>query len=120
MGVVVEELAVGGDGRPCVVAVRGRIDQSQADAFGTALKPWLDSCTAQSDAVLLDFSGVDYISSVGLRVLMLAARQIKGQGGSIAIAALTPVVAEVFQISRFNLVFKVFDSTDAATTALSK
>ena len=68
---------------------------------------------------MLDFASIDYISSVGLRALMLAARQVKAQNGRIAIAALTSVVKEVFEISRFNMVYKVFDSVDAAVTGVS-
>ena len=41
------------------------------------------------------------------------------QQGKIAVAALTPVVNEVFQVSRFNLVLKVFGSADEAAVALS-
>ncbi|MDP1524495.1 MAG: STAS domain-containing protein [Rhodocyclaceae bacterium] len=101
-----------------VVKVTGRIDQTTTNAFQEMLAPWLDSCKAGDAPVVLDFSGVDYISSVGLRVLMLAAKQVKSQQGRIAIAALTPVVAEVFQISRFNMVFPVHPSVDAAVAAL--
>ena len=68
--------------------------------------------------VVLDFSNVVYISSVGLRVLLLAAKQVKAQQGRIAIAALTPIVAEVFQVSHFNLVLKVFADVAAAAAEL--
>ena len=102
-----------------VIVVSGRIDQSTADLFDKALKPFLDTCRNGEAPLIIDFSGVDYISSVGLRVLMLASRQVKSQSGRFAIAALTPVVAEVFQISRFNLVFQVFATPDAAAAALS-
>lgn len=102
-----------------VAAVKGRIDQATANPFETALKPFLETCKAASPALVLDFSGVDYISSVGLRVLMLAARQVKSQGGKIVIAALTPVVAEVFQISRFNLVYQIYGTVDLAVAAVT-
>lgn len=102
-----------------VVAVAGRIDQGSSPLFQEKLAPWLAGCKADEAPVVLDFSGVEYISSVGLRVLMLAAKQVKSQQGRIAIAALTPVVAEVFQVSRFNLVFAVHPDVDAAVTALA-
>ena len=69
--------------------------------------------------LLRDFAGVEYVSSVGLRVLMLAAKQVTAQNGRIVIAALTPVVSEVFQISRFDLIFSVFDTLDSALVALA-
>lgn len=59
---------------------------------------------------MLDFSGLDYISSAGLRVLMIAAKEVKPQQGIIAVAAMQPVVREIFDISKFNLVLNCFDS----------
>lgn len=96
----------------------GRIDQDHADSFKQALGPHLAGCRAGNAPVILDFSAVSYISSVGLRVLMLAARQVKAQGGRLVIAALTPIVKEVFEISRFNLVYKVFPDVAAALAAV--
>lgn len=102
-----------------LIAPDGRIDHASADAFATALAPHLAQCNANSLPLILDFSGVEYISSVGLRVLVLTARQIKAQGGRIAIAALSPMVQEVFKISRFDLVYDVYDSVETAMTAVS-
>lgn len=96
-----------------------RIDHDSADAFSAALKPYLDECRQDGKALVLDFSEIDYISSVGLRALMLAARQVKAQNGRIAIAALSPVVKEVFEISRFNMVYKVYDNLDQALEGIS-
>lgn len=107
------------DGPVRIVTATGRIDQASANDFQQQLQPWLDACKQATAPLLLDFAGVDYISSVGLRVLMLAAKQVKGQQGKIAIAALTPVVEEVFQISRFNLVFKVYPDCASAIVGLS-
>ena len=97
-----------------VVTPAGRIDHANADGFQHALEPHLALCRENNPALVLDMSQVDYISSVGLRVLMLAAKQAKAQNGRIAIAALTPLVKEVFEISRFNLVFDLFDDVETA------
>ncbi|MBV5299518.1 MAG: STAS domain-containing protein [Rhodoferax sp.] len=102
-----------------IVAVRGHIDHAHANAFEAALAPHLLHCKAAGMPLVLDFSGVDFISSVGLRVLMLAAKQAKLQQGKIAMAALTPIVSEVFQVSRFNLVLQVYGSVDEAILALA-
>ena len=101
-----------------VATVSGRIDQTTATQFQSLLAPLLVTAKAGAAPLLLDFSGVDYISSVGLRVLMLAARQVKTQQGQIAIAALTPMVAEVFQISRFHLVLPVHPDVATALASL--
>lgn len=70
--------------------------------------------------MVLDFAGVSYISSVGLRVLMLAAKKVKAQQGRISIAALSPIVAEIFKVSHFDLVLKVFTGVDAAVGAVER
>jgi len=102
-----------------VLSPVGRIDHATAEAFKAALAPHVARCAAGQDRVVLDFGAVDYISSAGLRVLMLAAKQAKAQGGVLAVAALQPIVREIFEISRFTLVFDLFDSVQDALRALS-
>lgn len=113
------ELSSSESGLVRVLKVEGRLDHAHAKAFETALVPHLADCNSSGPAMLLDFSGVVYISSVGLRVLLLAAKQAKTQHGRIAIAALTPVVTEVFQVSHFNLVLKVYADVASAVAALT-
>ena len=96
----------------------GRIDQTHAAMFQAQLQPYLDACAAGTAAILLDFSGVDYISSVGLRSLMLASRQAKSQQGAFAIAGMQPSVQEVFTISRFSLIMPCYTSVEAACKVL--
>ena len=98
----------------------GRIDHATAEGFKAALVPYLARCTAGGDRVVLDLSGVEYISSVGLRVLMLASKQVKAQGGSLAVCGLGPVVREIFEISRFTLVLDVFSALREALARLSE
>lgn len=105
-------------GSAVVLAPVGRIDHTHADAFKQSLDPWLAECTRDGAAIVIDFSGVTYISSIGLRALMVAAKQAKAQGGRIVLAALTPLVLEVFRISRFDLVFEIFADRAAALDAL--
>ena len=97
-----------------------RIDHATADGFKAALVPYLARCAAGADRVVLDLSGVEYISSVGLRVLMLASKQVKAQGGSLAVCGLGPVVREIFEISRFTLVLDVFSALREALARLSE
>ena len=94
-------------GNALVLAASGRIDHASAEGFRAALQPYLDRSKAD-DVIVLDLSGVEYISSVGLRVLMLAAKQTRSQKSAIAVAALQPVVKEIFEISKFNLVIPSF------------
>lgn len=103
-----------------VASVAGRVDHANAEPFKAALSPMLETCAEGKDKLLLDLSQLDYISSAGLRVLMLAARQAKAQGGTVVVAGLGTVVREIFEISRFNLVFRVFESVPLALADLSE
>ena len=102
-----------------IVSPEGRIDQFSAESFRSGLALYLANCKKGGAVLLLDFSTVDYISSLGLRVLMLASRQVKTQDGRIAIAALQPIVEEVFKITRFHLVFSIYDSVESACESLA-
>lgn len=97
----------------------GRIDNSTTDALRADLNTHLAACGKGGDRLVLDFSRVDYISSVGLRVLMLAAKKAREQDGAIIVAALQPVVQEIFEISRFNLVFQCFGTVREALSKVS-
>ena len=98
-----------------VLGVTGRVDHRSAGELEAALGVAMTA----GDAVLLDFSGVEYISSVGLRVLMVASRQAKALPTGFAIAGMQPVVAEIFAISRFDRVLPVHADVAAALAALS-
>jgi anti-anti-sigma factor len=101
-----------------LVQVGGRIDHTTAQAFEDALLPALGDCASEKKA-LLDLSGVAYMSSAGLRVLILAAKQCQQQKGDISLAGLQPMVREVFKISHFDTIFTVFATVPAALEALS-
>ena len=95
----------------------GRIDHPNAQALEQALQPILKG--ASTSALLLDFGRVDYISSMGLRVLMVAAKHLRSRGRRIAVADLVPAVQEIFAIARFEHVLEVFPTVRDALRALS-
>jgi anti-sigma B factor antagonist/stage II sporulation protein AA (anti-sigma F factor antagonist) len=101
-----------------VLSPTGRIDHATAEGFKTALLAELDAGGGHQPMVL-DLGGVEYVASVGLRALMLGARQAKAQGRTLVVAALQPLVHEVFEISRFTVLFTVFPSVREALAALS-
>ncbi len=102
-----------------LVRVAGRIDHLTANAFENALLPLLDGCSGGAKKALLDLGGVVYMSSAGLRVLILAAKQCGKQDGEIVVAALQPLLQEVFRIGRLETVFKVFKTAREALEAIS-
>ncbi len=102
-----------------VVTIRGRVDHLNAAKLQDALAPHLANCCAGGKAVILDLSGLEYISSAGLRIFMIAAKQGRARGGRIAVAQMQPLVQEIFEISHFHLVYEIFTTTDDALTAIS-
>jgi anti-sigma B factor antagonist len=102
-----------------LIQVEGRIDHTTAKDFETRLLPQLEGCSGETKKILLDFSEVNYISSAGLRVLMIAAKQCKKQNGKMVLAALQPMIQEIFHISRFDTVFEVFPTVKSAMETIS-
>lgn len=81
------------------VDVTGRIDGSTAVAFEEAIRNALD----ESDrAMIMDFGEVGYISSAGLRVILLTAKSLQSQDGKLLLCGLSEPIREVFKISGFD------------------
>ena len=106
-------------GDAVVLKVAGRLDQDTCESFRGDLSKVVEGSGGRGGAVVLDLSQLEYVSSAGLRCFMLASRQAKAQHGRIVVAALQPMVAEIFAISHFNLVFQVFPSVKEALAAVS-
>ena len=101
-----------------VATANGRIDFAGAQVLEGALAPAL-APDGPVRGIVIDLAGVDYISSVGLRVLMVAAKAMRARKAVIAVASLQPVVAEIFEISRFHHVVDVRGSVRDAIAAVS-
>ena len=100
-----------------VVAPQGRADLAGSSALEAALSPLWGQ--AGVGGIVLDFSAVPYISSVGLRVLMIAAKEMRNRRLRIAVAGLQPIAAEIFAISRFDQVLAVFPTVAEALAEAS-
>jgi anti-anti-sigma factor len=104
-------------GEIIVLSPAGRINNDTSPVFQTRLVGCVGSAAAN---VLVDFSHVEYISSAGLRALMIASKQAKAINGRLAVAALTPIVREIFAISHFGMVVQVFETMAEALAALNQ
>ena len=106
-------------GDVAVAAPVGRIDHAAAGPLEQTLAPLWNASADPLAGVVIDFRDVEYISSVGLRVLMIAAKEMRARHTRIAVSALQPTVAEIFAISRFDTVLEVFPGLREALQALS-
>jgi anti-sigma B factor antagonist len=102
-----------------VVGVSGRLDQDTCEGFRAELMEFVGDTAHNGGGVVLDLSGLEYISSAGLRCFMLASREARAKNARVVVAALQPMVAEIFTISHFNLVFEVFPGVRDALATLS-
>jgi anti-sigma B factor antagonist len=102
-----------------VFSPSGRIDHATSEEFRKSLEGLIETQTAPGENLVFDLANIEYISSAGLRCFMLAARQAKTRGSEMVVAALQPVVKEIFEISRFTLVFQTFASVRDAVAKLA-
>ena len=102
-----------------VLQVKGRLDQDTCEAFRGDLMKSVDDSAHDGGTVVLDLTELEYVSSAGLRCFMLASRQAKAHGGRIVVASMQPMVAEIFTISHFDLVFQTFPTVREALAAAS-
>ena len=103
------------EGAFTVLSPAGRIDNDSSAVFQQKL---LGCIAAAAARVVVDLSEVEFISSAGLGALMTAAKQAKAAQARIAVAALRPVVQEIFTISRFGHVVPVYGTPADAMAAL--
>jgi len=94
-----------------VVQFEGSFDSNTALEAKEEFKKLLDQGIAR---ILVDFSGLDYISSAGLRVLLGAAKRLNTLGGSLRICNLNEIVNDVFLTMGFDMLFKLFETETEA------
>jgi anti-anti-sigma factor len=94
-----------------VVKPQGRLDSNTSPAFEKQL---LSCIEGGSRRVLLDFSELQYVSSAGLRSVLLGSKRMRAAGGSLALCSLNAQIAEVFQISGFDTILDIHASAEAA------
>jgi anti-sigma B factor antagonist len=68
--------------------------------------------------VVIDGEKLDYISSTGLRVLLVAAKRLKAVDGRIVLSSLKPHILEVFEIAGFKSIFPIYGNVDQAARQL--
>jgi anti-sigma B factor antagonist len=101
----------GSDSGADVAVVSGEIHVSTAPRFRAALEAIIE----RSDgALVLDMSGVEFIDSTGLSVLLSGLRQLGQRGGRMALVCTNPTVLRLFQITSLDTTFDIFADRAAA------
>lgn len=91
------------------IELTGRIDGITSNELATYLINLIEKGNRK---IILDFKGVNYLSSIGLRVLLVNQQKLKSVGGELNIFGLSPQIAEIFKMSGFLKIFTVIDDID--------
>jgi anti-anti-sigma factor len=94
------------------LAIHGRLDAAFSGGFEQRILACID---AGDRRVIVDLAELDYINSVGLRVLMLAAKRLQPVGGRIVLCALQPSIRHVFDIAGLSSTFAIATTREEAT-----
>lgn len=98
-----------------VVTISGRLDAVTAPEYEKRIRELIDSGNSY---FVVDFEQLDYISSAGLRALLLMAKLLKEKGGQVCLANVKGNVQSVFEMSGFTTIFNMKDSIAAALAVL--
>ena len=92
----------------------GRLDMPGAAVLETYAQQRL---SAGEIRLVLDLTGVDYISSAGLRSLLIVAKKVQAVNGTLVLCGLTPMVLNVMTISGFQQLLKIYVTEEEAVAA---
>jgi anti-anti-sigma factor len=109
------EFAHENQGDVVIAHLSGRLDSSSAPSAEEQLTRLIAGGTPR---LAIDLTNLEYISSAGLRVLLLVARKVQQANGKLALFGIAPGVREVFSISGFDTIFTVRDDAAAAIAAV--
>jgi anti-anti-sigma factor len=102
------------DGEVVIVRLKGRFDSSGAPAVEEALSRALGGVPPR---LAIDMGGLDYISSAGLRVLLVLAKKVQQAKGKVTLCGLKPNVRDVFTVSGFDTIFSIHADPASAVAA---
>ena len=95
------------EGNALVLMPVSRLDSANARAFESIV---MDHVRANELNIIVDFSDLVFISSSGMRVLLIAAKQIQAKKGTLALSNMHPNIREIFAISGFDQIISIYDT----------
>ena len=93
-----------------LVSVIGRIDTINAGEFETSMIQIIEKGCPK---LILDCSGLTYISSSGLRIFLVIQKKMRALKGHFSLCNLSPSIKEIFDISGFSSIFSVLPARDS-------
>lgn len=100
-----------------LLRIEGRLDASSAPDFERGIQAIIASEDAVNGPVIVDLAGVPYISSAGLRSLLILLKACSAKERAFAISAPSADVIDVIRLTGFDKILAIHDSIDAALSA---
>ena len=94
-----------------IIGITGRLDTTNYNMLEKKLMELIDS---HHDKILVECSKMDYISSSGLRILLMALKKITLMKGKFALCGLQENIHEIFEISGFTSIFEIHSTKEDA------
>ncbi len=94
-----------------ILKLKGRLDTTN---YSILEKKLLDLFNESKIQIILDCDELEYVSSSGLRVLLMFLKKAKTAGGKLIICSLQENIREIFDISGFTGIFEIFESKEEA------
>src|SRR5512138_2364612 len=91
--------------------LQGRFDAYGAEELGQYLQ---SASLLEAGSLVLDLSGVEYLSSAGLRLMLATYKKLTRTGGTLALAGLQPYCRKVLEFAGFDRTFPVFETAPEA------
>ncbi len=104
-------------GGALVLAIKGRVDAQSSAAAQQQILSLLDRGETR---LVLDLSGLGYVSSAGLRVFMTAGKRLNSVKGKLAFCSLQEGTSELFEIAGFTSLFPIFPTVEEAVREITK
>ena len=98
-----------------VISLKGRLDAVTSPVLE---KDLTDLMAGGERFLVMDLGDLDYISSAGLRSILVVVKRLKEKQGKLLLASLKGVVSEAFEISGFSTIIPIFGSVDSALSSL--
>ena len=102
------------DGGRLVAMPTGRVDEDSWKDFSTQLSAAVVEAVAAQVPLVIDLSGLEYMTSKGLRALTKAKNEARG-AVTIRLAAPNETMRRILSNSRYDMLFPVVDDVDQAT-----
>lgn len=91
---------------------RNILEEARIQEIAAQIGQIIDQATTPK--LLLDFTGVEHLSSAALGALITINNRIRKKGGQLRLANIDPQIYEVFAITKLNKLFQIHDDSEAA------